>query len=74
MFSDKDLQARNREALQRLFIDNVRVGSLIECRDEKEWRSAKVTQLKDNMLLVHYWGWEERYDKWMDKNSGKMRP
>ncbi|XP_063406855.1 PHD finger protein 20-like protein 1 isoform X2 [Mytilus trossulus] len=54
-----------------------RKGEKIEAMDFIEkWYPAKIIEIDEDdiAVLVHFEGWNQRYDQWMDMSSEKIRP
>ncbi|CAC5394264.1 PHF20 [Mytilus coruscus] len=54
-----------------------RKGEKIEAMDFIEkWYPAKIIEIdeEDMAVLIHFEGWNQRYDQWMDMSSEKIRP
>ena len=41
-----------------------------------KWYPAKVVEVddSDNTVLIHFDGWNQRYDEWLDMDSERIRP
>lgn len=56
---------------------NWRAGAKLEAKDFMEkWYPAKVVEVddSDNTVLIHFDGWNQRYDEWLDMDSERIRP
>ncbi|XP_052085455.1 PHD finger protein 20-like protein 1 isoform X5 [Mytilus californianus] len=54
-----------------------RKGEKIEAMDFIEkWYPAKIIEIDEDdiAVLIHFEGWNQRYDQWMDMGSEKIRP
>ncbi|RUP51248.1 hypothetical protein BC936DRAFT_149251, partial [Jimgerdemannia flammicorona] len=52
----------------------LRPGSHLEARDRnKEWLAATVVAVRGYRVLVHYEGYPQYFDEWMDINSERLR-
>ncbi|ELT97191.1 hypothetical protein CAPTEDRAFT_222293 [Capitella teleta] len=54
-----------------------KVGARIEARDFLDkWYQAKINDIddKDQTVLVHFDGWNTRYDEWIKMESDRLRP
>eukprot|EP01084_Bolivina_argentea_P181896 314111_1 len=38
------------------------------------WGYCKIIDISDERIKVHYFGWHERYDEWIDKNDERLSP
>ncbi|OWF49738.1 PHD finger protein 20-like protein 1 isoform X2 [Mizuhopecten yessoensis] len=54
-----------------------RKGEKVEAMDfMKKWYSAKIVDIDDEeaTVLIHFEGWNQRYDEWVEMSSEKLRP
>ena len=50
------------------------VGQWVDVKDTiDQWLEAQILKVQDNKAYVHYNGWGQRWDEWMDFTSAKMR-
>ena len=50
------------------------IGTLIEAQDvENLWFPAEVIQSNETEVQVHFLGWSERWDEWIEKDSSRLR-
>ena len=50
------------------------IGTLIEAQDvENLWFPAEVIQSNETEVRVHFLGWSERWDEWIEKDSSRLR-
>lgn len=55
--------------------DDWQQGSWIEALDmEGKWYKAKVLYVSETAAMVHYQAWSSKWDEWVDKTSGRLRP
>eukprot|EP00475_Leptophrys_vorax_P013104 TRINITY_DN19486_c0_g2_i1.p1 TRINITY_DN19486_c0_g2~~TRINITY_DN19486_c0_g2_i1.p1 ORF type:complete len:866 (-),score=245.82 TRINITY_DN19486_c0_g2_i1:52-2502(-) len=55
--------------------DGYTVGLWLDIRDKfNKWCIAEITQTADEAIRVHYFGWGEKYDEWVPKDSGRIAP
>jgi hypothetical protein len=60
----KQFEFKNRE---------FRVGQWIDAKDTiDQWLEAQVLRLRENAVFIHYNGWGERWDEWIDKDSPRL--
>jgi len=60
--SDEDLSERVFE-----------VGQWIDCKDTvNKWCEASVAAIQDDMLRIHYDGWTEKWDEWIERSSSRI--
>jgi len=51
----------------------LKVGQWIDAKDSiNQWLEAKVTKIKDNQAYIHYNGWGNRWDEWIDITSPRI--
>ncbi|XP_060069843.1 PHD finger protein 20-like protein 1 isoform X2 [Ylistrum balloti] len=54
-----------------------RKGEKVEAMDfMKKWYSAKIVDIdeEESTVLIHFEGWNQRYDEWVEMTSDKLRP
>ena len=60
------------------WLERVGVGSRLDARDldasEEKWYPAKVVNATGNKLKVHYQGFAQRFDKWMERDLANLQP
>ena len=59
------------------WLDNLHVGSLVDALDiESKWYTGYVTNvdIKSGQVKIHYDDWSDRFDEWVDPQSGKLAP
>ena len=39
-----------------------------------DWYESVVLDVKDNQVLIHYEGWPNVWDEWIDKSSSRLAP
>ena len=50
------------------------IGTLIEAQDvENLWFPAEVIKSNETEVRVHFLGWSERWDEWIEKDSSRLR-
>jgi hypothetical protein len=50
-------------------------GDQFDCQDSiNKWYPASVVEVKKSQVLVHYDGWDDRWDEWMDEKSDRIAP
>lgn len=37
-----------------------------------QWLEAQVMEVRDNKVFIHYNGWGNRWDEWIDKDSDRI--
>lgn len=40
----------------------------------EQWCEAEVIDLNESQIKVHYNGWSNRWDEWVEKNSQRIQP
>ena len=55
--------------------DGFNVGELVEAQDKAKtgWYSAKVLNLTEGGVKIHYMGWKARFDEVIPLDSGRLR-
>lgn len=49
------------------------VGQWIDVKDTiDQWLEAQVVQVRNNQAFVHYNGWANRWDEWIDFSSPRI--
>lgn len=49
------------------------VGQWLDVKDTiDQWLEAQVVQVRNNQAYVHYNGWANRWDEWIDFSSPRM--
>lgn len=58
------------------WLKSLRVGSKVDALDTgNEWFTAEIKEKKGAMqVLVHFDGWEDKWDEWLDLLSGRISP
>ena len=60
------------------WLAGVGVGSRVDARDVSTsndvWYSAKVTNATGNKLKIHFQGFAQRFDKWIDRDLAYLQP
>jgi hypothetical protein len=60
------------------WLAGVGVGSRVDARDVRAsndvWYSAKVTNATGNKLKIHFQGFAQRFDQWMDRDLAHLQP
>lgn len=54
-----------------------RKGERLEAMDfSSKWYSAKIVEIdeEERMVMIHFDGWNQRYDEWIEMDSEKLRP
>jgi hypothetical protein len=50
-------------------------GQWVDVKDTiDQWLEAQIIDTKDDKVYVHYNGWGNRWDEWIDVNSTRIRP
>jgi len=50
-------------------------GQWIDVKDTiDQWLEAQVIDIQNNKAYVHYNGWGNRWDEWIDMNSARIKP
>jgi hypothetical protein len=50
-------------------------GSDIDCLDtDRNWLRARVLRVLGTRAMVHYTGWEDKWDEWIDMDHLRIRP
>ena len=53
---------------------SLEIDSLIEALDVQNlWFPARVMQLQDSKVLVHFLGWSDEWDEWIERDSTRLR-
>ncbi|RLN14667.1 hypothetical protein BBJ28_00000312 [Nothophytophthora sp. Chile5] len=53
----------------------LREGDEIDARDtNRKWYAARVQYVDDLQVLIHYVGWNVRFDEWIDITSQRLMP
>ena len=53
------------------------IGTKCDCLDSTDkWYQAEIMQENDNgeLVRIHYQGWDEKYDEWINKDSYRIAP
>ena len=58
------------ESHNTVTIDNVIITAVLYCYRYP----ARILELKDNEVFIHFDFWSSRYDEWMDMDSDRIRP
>lgn len=68
------IKRKNKRKAQRRFRD-FEDGDIIDCKDTMgDWYESVVLDVKDNQVLIHYEGWPNVWDEWIDKSSSRLAP
>ncbi|XP_061177794.1 PHD finger protein 20-like protein 1 [Saccostrea echinata] len=54
-----------------------RKGERLEAMDfSSKWYQAKIVEIdeEEKMVMIHFDGWNQRYDEWIEMDSEKLRP
>ncbi|XP_077990556.1 uncharacterized protein LOC144444879 [Glandiceps talaboti] len=73
----KENMGRARRIATRSTGINFKVGTKIEAMDYlKKWYPSKIVFVDDEegQVLIHFEGWNQRYDEWLPFDSERMRP
>jgi hypothetical protein len=55
--------------------DGYRAGQHIDVQDDwKKWCAGQVVEVGHTRIKVHYVGWAQRYNEWIDIGSGRLAP
>lgn len=67
---------RNSEGLEMLSgPEEVSVGDEVDCRDTvSNYVRARVQDVRADAALVHYAGWNKKWDEWVPFSSGRIAP
>ena len=50
-------------------------GASVRAQDRAgDWLESKIVEWKHGKFLVHFLGWNSRFDEWLPRSSPKMRP
>jgi hypothetical protein len=50
-------------------------GDVLEAQDKfKKWCAAEVLEAEEGKVLVHYTGWSNKWDEWIDVSTGRIVP
>ena len=72
---DLPFDKRVEEAKKYFFLDTLRAGLYIDALDTvNSWCLAKVVELDERLVKVHYDGWPHKWDDWMKITSYKISP
>ena len=53
---------------------SLEIGTLIEALDVQNlWFPARVVQVQASKVLVHFDGWSNNWDEWIDSQSARLR-
>eukprot|EP00826_Nyctotherus_ovalis_P020761 TRINITY_DN1656_c0_g1_i2.p1 TRINITY_DN1656_c0_g1~~TRINITY_DN1656_c0_g1_i2.p1 ORF type:complete len:349 (+),score=73.84 TRINITY_DN1656_c0_g1_i2:198-1244(+) len=53
----------------------LRIGQWIDVKDTiDEWLEAQVTKIREGKVFVHYNGWGNNWDEWIDCGSSRIAP
>ena len=48
---------------------------IVDAKDRKQvWYEAKVSQCHVDKILIHYMGWDFKYDEWLPRDSVRIQP
>eukprot|EP00825_Cyclidium_porcatum_P052191 TRINITY_DN9810_c0_g1_i1.p1 TRINITY_DN9810_c0_g1~~TRINITY_DN9810_c0_g1_i1.p1 ORF type:complete len:257 (+),score=46.34 TRINITY_DN9810_c0_g1_i1:65-835(+) len=51
----------------------LKVGQWIDVKDTvNEWLEAQIVNKRNNEILVHYFGWNQIWDEWIDQSSNRV--
>lgn len=51
------------------------MGDVIDALDTaNKWYESTIRDVKPDKILVHYEGWESRWDAWIDRDSPNLAP
>lgn len=68
--SSSDLDEDELESEKNIDYD---LNEHIDCRDSvNKWLDAEVIGLRNNEIRVHFTGWSNKYDEWIEKNSDRV--
>ena len=68
------IKRKNKRKAQRKFRD-FEDGDIIDCKDTMgDWYESVVLDVKDDQVLIHYEGWPNVWDEWIDKSSSRLAP
>ena len=55
--------------------EDYQIDTIIEALDmEGKWYSSRVLHVSENAVMVHFLRWSSKWDEWIDKDSGRLRP
>ena len=55
--------------------DDYQVGATIEALDVVgKWCASKVLHVAESGVMVHYLQWASKWDEWIDRSTGRLRP
>ena len=58
-------------------LNNYDIGTKCDCLDSTDkWYQAQIMEINQNgkLVRVHYIGWDEKYDEWINKDSYRIAP
>eukprot|EP00455_Lapot_gusevi_P006773 TRINITY_DN128_c0_g1_i2.p1 TRINITY_DN128_c0_g1~~TRINITY_DN128_c0_g1_i2.p1 ORF type:complete len:941 (-),score=443.20 TRINITY_DN128_c0_g1_i2:252-3074(-) len=61
-----------RAAFEKNFRD-FEIGDDIDCKDSMgKWYESTIRDIKDGKVLVHFKGWQSKWDEWLEFNDDRM--
>ncbi len=77
-FKDIDKRAKTPSSRQEEWLASVVVGSNLDARDatntDPVWYKAKVIDSAGEKLKIHYHGFAQRFDQWMERDLAHLQP
>jgi hypothetical protein len=69
-----ELVNENQDGNKILDRDNIHVGLLLDgyCNQTFKWYEARITDIKNDKLRVHFLGWNAKHDEWLDRSSERI--
>lgn len=56
-------------------VTHYKIGEQVDCQDEvNAWLNAEIIATKDDKVKVHFTGWHQKYDEWIDQTSSRIQP
>ena len=54
----------------------LRCGTVLDCKDcSGIWLEGVVRDIRDDNVRIHYQGWNDRFDEWIDlRKRGRLAP
>ena len=73
--ADALIPAEDEEEKKEVWEVQYHIGELVDCQDEvKAWLNAEIIGLKEDKVYVHFSGWHQKYDEWIEWNSPRIQP
>jgi hypothetical protein len=74
----KDIDKKPKIPKKKEWLEGVGVGSNLEARDASNvdplWYKAKVVDADGEKLKIHYHGFAQRFDQWMERDLAYLQP